>query len=355
MGYFGTKHPDGTNTAGTNKRLTTLRARYEWLSALPNCTQQEVLRDLDKAFSNFFKRVKRGETPGYPRKKHRGDLPRLYFPKSTFRIDTDDQGRHYLKLSKIEALIRIDIDRPYLEHPADKIISLSLTYEREYWYVCLLVEKTIDVTIRTLPAVGINRGIVKTVALSDGTGYQLDTDKLKKLEDRKAILQTRLSRKIGSKKFEKKSGHWLQQKKQIDRLDHAMADIRLNFNHQTSRHIVSHYGDISIEDYKIKQMTKSAQGTIEQPGTNVQVKADFNRAQLRQGWGQLGTMLEYKSNRFGHTVTKKSVPFITQECNSCGNTTPDNVDERHRIFICVKCGFTENMDTNAALNVLHRK
>jgi putative transposase len=250
--------------------------------------------------------------------------------------------------------IRIDVDRPYLEHPNDKIISCSIVHERNYWYVCLLVNKTIDTVVRDLPAVGINRGIVRTVALSDGTGYQLDTDKIKELEKRIGVLQKRLSRKVGSKKFEKKSGHWLRQKHQIDNLNRSIADIRLNFNHQTSRTIVNNYGDIGVESYEIKRMTKSAKGTVEQPGVNVQVKANFNRAQLRNAWGGLVTMLEYKAAWGGHTVTKTSVPYITQECSSCGHVAPENVNESKRLFLCVKCGFTIDMDTNAASNVLHR-
>jgi putative transposase len=354
MGYMGMKLADGTETGGTNKRLTVLRNRYDWLGAIPNCCQQEVLRDLDKAFQAFFRRIKRGETPGYPRFKHRGDLGRLYFSQERFSINIDEEGRHYLKLSKIKQAIRIDVDRSYLEHPADKIISCSIVHERDYWYVCLLVNKTIDTVIRDLPPIGINRGIVRTVALSDGSGYQIPNDRLKALEARKAVLQHRLARKVGSKKFEQKSGHWLRQKHQIDRIDSAMADIRLNFNHQTSRDIVNHYGDIGVESYEIKRMTKSAKGTVQEPGTNVQVKADFNRAQLRNAWGGLVTMLEYKAAWGGHTVTKTSVPYITQECSSCGHVDPENVQESKRLFLCVKCGFTKDMDTNAAVNVLHR-
>lgn len=354
MGYFSTKLPDGTETVGTNKRLTTLRARYDWLGSVPNCCQQEILRDLDKAFASFFRRIKKGETPGYPRFKHRGDLPRLYFPKDRFSIEVDSEGRHYLDLTKMKQPIRIDLDRPYLEHPEDKVISCSLVQERDYWYVCLLVTKTINPVIRDLPAVGINRGVIRTVALSDGTGYQLDTEKIKELEKRKAVLQKRLARKVGSKKFEKKSGHWLRQKHQIDKLDRAMADIRLNFNHQTSRDIVNKYGDICVEAYDIKQMTRSAKGTVEQPGENVKLKATFNRAQLRNAWGGLVTMLEYKAPRGGHTVTKKKAQYITQECCECGHTAPENVDDRKRVFLCVKCGFTTDMDTNAANNVLRR-
>jgi putative transposase len=354
MGYFGTRMPDGTNKAGTNKRLTTLRGRYDWLGAIPNCTQQEVLRDLDKAFSAFFQRIKRGETPGYPKFKHKGDLGRLYFPQERFNIIVDEENRHYLKLSKMTPVIRIDIDRPYLEHPADKVISCSIVHERDFWYVCLLINKTIDVVVRDLPAVGINRGITRTVVLSDGSGYDLDTNKLKALEQRKAVLQRRLSRKVGSKKFEKKSKHWLKQKHQIDKIDNAMSDIRSNFNHQTSRHIVSHYGDIGVEAYDIKNMTKSVAGTIDQPGTNVQIRANFNRAQLRNGWGQLVTMLGYKAPQGGHTVTKNIVPYITQECSACGHIDPGNVDDKKRIFTCKKCGFTLDMDENAAINVKHR-
>ena len=353
ISYMGGKRPDGTKIDGLNKRLTKLRSKYEWLNAIPCIAAQQTIRDLDTAFTNFYRRVKRGETPGYPKFKRRGMLPRLYFPHQMFSIDIDDQGRHYAKLPKLP-LIRIDVDRPYLEHPSDKLISCSVVFDR-MWYICILVEKPDPTPIkRGLPAVGINRGVVNTVALSNGGGYQIDTDKLKLLEDRKAVLQKRLAIKIGSKKGQPKSGHWLRLKHQIDGYDHRMADIRCNFNHQTSRSLVDQYDRIAIEKFDIKGMTESAKGTVEQPGVNVELKARFNRDNLRNGWYQLSNMTKYKSFRLGAEFLEVDSHHITQQCSSCGHIDEGNVNKLTRTFKCLKCGFVEDMDKNAATNVLTR-
>lgn len=344
-----------TGPSGTNRRLTTLRGRYEWLRDCPNSPQQEILRDMDKAFKNFYRRVKQGQTPGYPRFKRKGILPRLYFPKQRFKIEIDEENRHYLNLTKMKQSIRIDVDRPYLEHPDDAIVSCSIIKDGKYWFLCLLVSKQIpEIIKRDLPPVGINRGIVRTVALSNGGGYQIDVDRIKYLEGRKEHLQRRLSKRVGSKKGQKKSGRWLRMKRQIDRIDHDITGIRRNFNHQTSRDIVNNYDNIAVEDYDIKQMTRSAKGNVDQPGKKVQVKANFNRMQLRNAWGSLVAMLEYKSAWLGGLVTKIDPHHITQKCCACDYIHENNVNKRTRRFCCGRCGYETDMDTNAAENVLQQ-
>lgn len=338
---------------GFNKRLTTLRKRYDWLSDAPNCVQQKCLDSLDKAYSNFFRRIKRGETPGYPRFKNRSELPGLYFPKERFSIRVDDQGRHYLKASKVPQEIRIDVDRPYLTHPEDKVNSVTLTFDR-MWYVCILVQTPDTIPVkRGLPAVGIDMGVTKTVTRSDGVIHQIDTDRIKYLEDRIAHLQKKLSKKVGSKKFEKKSNRWIEQRKRIGKLQSTLSDIRRNFNDQTSRLIVDSFDKIVIEDLNIKNMTASAAGTIEEPGSMVAQKSGLNRAILRNGWFQLRTMLEYKSKMMGAQVIAVPPHYTSQMCSECGHTESGNRLTQSN-FVCKQCGFTLNADVNAAKNILKK-
>lgn len=345
MGFYG--------PSGTNKRLTTLRNRYEWLSDTPNCVQQKTLMNLDIAFKNFFRRIKQGQEPGYPKFKNRSILPGLYFPKQRFSIIVDEQSRHYLKLTKMPQLIRIDVDRPYFNQPDDSISSCTLIYERRYWYICLLINTQDPIAIkRNLPSIGINRGVKHTVTLSNGEIYQIDNDRLKYLEDRKVHLQRKLSRKIGNKKGQKKSGRWLKLKKRITRIDTMMADIRRDFNHKTSRALVDNYNHIAFEDFDIKQMTKSAKGTVESPGKNVALKSIFNRDVLRSGWGQLMQFTEYKAGWVGGQISKTAPVDITRECAECGHIDKGNVKIQSRIFKCTACGHVDDMDKNAAKNVL---
>jgi putative transposase len=307
------------------------------------------LRDLDKAFSNFFRRIKRGEKPGYPKFKHRGLLSRLYFPKQTFKI-IDQDDRKYLKLSKLE-MIRIQWDREALERPTDEIVSCSIVYEREYWYVCLIVNKTIEDPVNHGPAVGIDLGVAKTVTTHTGEAYIIDKEGLGYYEGRVAVLQRRLARKIGSKKGQPKSKRWLKLHKQINRLYGHAADIRENFNHYVSKKLTQDHAIIAMEDLNIKHMTESAAGTIEAPGKNVQVKSDLNRAILRQGWGQFATMLDYKGIRYGSNVIKVDPAYTTQECPVCGYVDEKNV-KPNQGFKCQRCGHTNDQDVSAAKNIL---
>lgn len=338
---------------GTNKRLTTLRKHFNWLSAVPNCVQQKCLQNLDQAFKNFYRRVKRGETPGYPRRKKRSELPGLYFPKQRFTIRVDDQGRHYISITKISQEIRIDIDRPYLVYPDDTVNSVTLIYDR-MWYICILVQTADPIPVkRHLPSIGLDMGVTQTVTRSDGVVHQIDTDRIKYLEGRIKHLQHKLSRKVGSKKFEKKSGHWLRQMKQIRGLQSELANIRRNFNDQTSRVIVDNFDKIVIEDLKIKNMTASAAGTIEDPGKNVKQKSGLNRSILRNGWFQFRTMLEYKAEKIGAAVIAAPPQYTSQTCSQCGHVSPDN-RESQSIFICKSCGYSANADVNAAVNILKK-
>lgn len=347
MGYYG--------PSGMNKRLTTLRSRYDWLSDAPNCTQQKILLNIDIAFKNFFRRIKLGQEPGYPRFKNRSILPGLYFPKQRFDIIIDEYNRYYLKLTKMPQPIRIDIDRPYFNHSSDSILSCTIVYERRMWYICILVN-TLDPIIvkRNLPSIGINRGVKQTVSLSNGEIYQINSDRLKYYENRKAHLQRKLAYKIGSKKGQKKSNRWIDLKTRIARIDTKMADIRLDFNHKTSKSLVDKYDHIAFEDFDIKKMVKSAKGTIKNPGENVALKSMFNRDILRSGWGQLMQFTEYKSLWVGGKISKINPENITRECSECGYISKENINIKKRLFKCKQCGHVDDIDKNAAKNVLKR-
>ncbi len=102
-------------------------------------------------------------------------------------------------------MIRIQWDREALECPSDEIISCAIIYEHEYWYVCLIVNKTIEDPVNHGSAVGIDLGVAKTVTTHTGEAYFIDTKGIQYYEDRTAVLQRRLARKIGSKKGQPKS------------------------------------------------------------------------------------------------------------------------------------------------------
>jgi putative transposase len=105
---------------------------------------------------------------------------------------------------------------------------------------------------------------------------------------------------------------------------------------------------VYMEDLKIKNMSKSAKGTAEEHGKNVAAKSGLNRSILDCGWGNFGTMLEYKTE-----VLKVNPKHTSQICSYCGHKDAKNRLSQSK-FVCTSCAHTSNADVNAAKNILSR-
>ena len=189
--------------------------------------------------------------------------------------------------------------------------------------------------------VGMDRGVTKTIALSDGTVYhspKISEDELKKL-------QRKLARQV------KGSKNWEKTKAKISKFHKKSTNIKDTWAHQVSSEIVKNHSYIAMEDLKIQNMTKSAKGTVEEPGTNVKAKSGLNHAILNQVWGKTGEYITYKGNAVGVPVVKVPAPYTSQKCSECGYVSKDN-RQTQASFVCQECGHTENADINAAKNIL---
>ncbi len=101
-----------------------------------------------------------------------------------------------------------------------------------------------------------------------------------------------------------------------------------------------------MEDLKVKNMTASAKGTIENPGRNVRQKAGLNRTMLDTAMGEIRRNLEYKCGR----LIKVNPAYTSQTCSHCGHSEKENRKSQAR-FQCVSCGYVSNADTNATINI----
>ena len=131
------------------------------------------------------------------------------------------------------------------------------------------------------------------------------------------------------------------------------ADIRNDFLHQVSTLLVKNHDVIVIEDLKVRNMSKSAKGSIANPGTKVKAKSGLNRSILNEAWHKFFTYLEYKLKLKGGILIKVNPKHTSQTCPQCGHISKDNRKEQE-IFKCVKCGYETNADYNAAQNILRR-
>jgi putative transposase len=136
----------------------------------------------------------------------------------------------------------------------------------------------------------------------------------------------------------------------IARVKAREADRRKDFVEKTSTMLARHFDVIHVEDLKIRNMTRSAIGTIDAPGKNVRQKAGLNRGILASGWGQLVTRLEQKAPG---RVIKVKAAYTSQTCNVCGHTASES-RESQAIFRCVACRHQANADVNAARNIRDR-
>ncbi|WP_444962965.1 RNA-guided endonuclease InsQ/TnpB family protein [Nocardiopsis sp. M1B1] len=127
-----------------------------------------------------------------------------------------------------------------------------------------------------------------------------------------------------------------------------------DWQHKVTTALAERYGTVVVEALTITNMTKSAKGTIEQPGKRVRQKSGLNRAIAQEAWGRTVTMLAYKLAHRGGTLVRVPAPGTSQRCSACGFTTPGS-RQNQATFVCKKdgCGFTANADYNAARNILH--
>jgi putative transposase len=188
--------------------------------------------------------------------------------------------------------------------------------------------------------VGVDRGVVVSAALS--TGELLSCPPPTANDQRRLRrLRRRLSRaQRGSNRRDRV-------KAAIARLTGRQADRRKDWVEKTSTDLARRFDLIRVEDLRIRQMTRSAKGTVDSPGRNVRQKAGLNRAILASGWGQLVVRLEHKASM---RVEKISPAFTSQRCSACGYVAADG-RKSQALFVCVACRYTCHADVNAARNI----
>ena len=184
-------------------------------------------------------------------------------------------------------------------------------------------------------------------ALSNGR-MVVPLNAFKRIEGRLAKAQRQLARKT---KF---SANWIKQKARISRMYTHAANARKDFLHKLSINIAKSHGVVKIEDLRVRNMSASAKGTVENPGRNVKAKSGLNRSILDQGWGMFATMLSYKLAACGGELLKVEAAYTSQTCAECGV-----IDRESRIdqatFKCRHCGHANNADINAARNILQAR
>ena len=140
-------------------------------------------------------------------------------------------------------------------------------------------------------------------------------------------------------------------KARVQKLHTRIGNIRRDHLHKLSATLSQNHAGIVIEDLRVRNMSRSASGTVEQPGENTRAKAGLNRSILDQGWFEFRRQLEYKQAWRGGMVVAVDPRNTSRTCPACGHAAKDNRPTQSR-FECVACGYTAHADVNAARNIL---
>ncbi|MCK9512866.1 MAG: transposase [Pigmentiphaga sp.] len=317
------------------KELTAWRNGREtpWLKDAPVHPLQHALKDLERAYKNFF--AKRANFPRF-KKKGQSDSFRYPDPKQ-IKLD---QGNSRLFLPKL-GWLRYRNSRAVLGTVKNVTVSLS----GGKWFVSIQTEREVEQPVpRSTTAVGIDMGIARFATLSDGSHLE-PLNSFKRHETALGKAQQAMSRKV---KF---SHNWKKARARVQRLHSRIGNARRDYLHKATTTISQNHAIVCIEDLQVRNMSQSAAGTTEQPGTNVRAKSGLNKAILDQGWFEFRRQLDYKLSWNGGYLIAVPSQYTSQTCPCCDHVSANNRQTQAQ-FRCVDCGFEDNADRVGAINVL---
>ena len=335
-----------------------------WLAELDSQALAGAVINCGKTWTRFLGRKSTGS--GFPKFRNRDKHVYLesYNRAGATKVKPSIVEGRRIKLNKIGSVKmyeevhikgRPDIHLIDLAKPSSYIISKKANH----WWISIRYQAPhIEPQKREGDHVGIDMGVAKWATLSDGKYIGRDSrieTKLKRLLERKDFYYRQLARrpKQKDKEDERKTysgSNREKTKKKLAKVWSRIAEIRRNYSHHASKELSQEFARIAIEDLKIKNMVKSAKGTKENPGKNVKQKTGLNRSINQQNWYQFRSMLEYKMARSGGELVPVDPKNTSLTCSKCGHLAKENRIDQAK-FRCQKCGFEENADLNAAINI----
>ncbi|EEW0868332.1 IS200/IS605 family element transposase accessory protein TnpB [Escherichia coli] len=303
----------------------------QWLKDAQSQPLQQSLKDLERAYKNFFRK-----RAAFPRFKKRGQNDVFRYPQGV-KLDQENCRIFLPKLG----WMRYRNSRQV----TGVVKNVTVSQSCGKWYISIQTESEVSTPVHpSASMVGLDAGVAKLATLSDGTVFE-PVNSFQKNQKKLARLQRQLSRKV---KF---SNNWQKQKRKIQRLHSCIANIRRDYLHKVTTTVSKNHAMIVIEDLKVSNMSKSAAGTVSQPGRNVRAKSGLNRSILDQGWYEMRRQLEYKQLWRGGQVLAVPPAYTSQRCACCGHTAKENRLSQSK-FRCQVCGYTANADVNGARNIL---
>ena len=307
--------------------MTVLKKELDWLKEVDATALQSSLRDLDFAYQNFFRRVKKGGAPGFPRFKSKHNHRKSYKSKRV--------GNNIAVLENSIKLPKLGIVRGAIsKHVEGRILSATVSQNPsgKYFVSVCCTDVEIPQHASTEAVIGIDLGIKTFAVASDGVEYP-NHKHFQKSAKKLARLQRQLSRKT------KGSNNRDKARIKVAIQHERVANQRSDTLHKLSTQIVKDYDVIAIETLQPQNMVK-----------NHRLAKSISDA----SWGEFVRRLEYKT-QWQHKALVKVDAFFpsSQTCHVCGSKNPETKDLSVRSWVCAECGTEHDRDINAAKNILN--
>ncbi|ONK12894.1 putative transposase [Streptomyces sp. MP131-18] len=330
------------------KHLTAARADLEWMGNFPAQAGQQILRNLDRAYDNFWN----PEHPAaFPARKKRGHRLSIPFPGQAVEVRKLNRKWAQVRIPKL-GWLRFRLSRAV----GGTIRNATISRGGTGWHISFGVHIGARLAPPNgKPGCGVDFGVAASAYVSTETAPRFmppsltanEKARIKHLERKKAR-QVTYARKHQGGKYSRRLRKTIGQ---IGKLRTRQANRRQDFTHKLTTGLAKNHGMVGIEDLRVKNMTGSARGTAEAPGANVRAKAGLNRSILDNTPGERRRQLEYKARLYGSEL-RAVPPFHTsQTCAACGNADPESRKGCGRLFACIHCGHEDDADHNASVEI----
>lgn len=324
-------------------------------------SQQATLRRLNRSFEAFFRRVKAGQTPGYPRFRSRTRFNTVEFPKDGDGIRWNAQpgnGSTWTHL-RVQGIGHIKVNQHRAVPDSARIKTIAIKREggthRPRWFVILSCD---DVPAQPKPVTGSVVGIDLAIG-ANGLAYTSNGDRLDNPRHlhRHAARLARAQQELARKK--RGSANRRRQAAKVARIHEKVRRARLDHLHKTANRLINDHDLIAVEALQVANMVKRAtpkpgpDTTDGQPTwlpNGAAAKTGLNRSIHDAGWGIFLQLLHAKAESAGRVIVEVNPRNTSRTCHACQHVDPNS--RNGKTFTCTRCGHTNDADINAAHNIL---
>jgi putative transposase len=301
------------------KEITGLREDYDWIKEVGSQTLQDVVERLYKSFDNFFRRVKNGETPGYPKFAKKDKWKSFIFKQSVSICENTNKVK-LPKIGKVKFRKSQEI--------FGNIKRATIIKEVDGWYICFLCETEKKFLPKNDNIIAMDLGIKELIVTSEK----------EHIENPKTLFKYEKLLKKKQKQLSKKklgSNNRLKIKKQLQKIHLKIKRIREDNLHKVTTKMINENQVIICEDLNITKMMQNP---------------NFAKSISDSSWGKLISMLEYKAISNGRYLIKVPPQFTSQDCNKCKYRNSDlKITDRN--WTCPNCNTLHQRDENATDNI----